>query len=152
MDPGVAYVPAPPSATGVVAALSPEVPVLLSFLLPTAGAIRVLIGLAPFVAPAASARMLGFPADHDNATARLIARLFGARDAGLGVLAFWAVSHPEMIGAVCLFNAAHDAVDASSAVAALVGRQGIDRGAAVTAAFALTGGAVWILGWWLSTP
>lgn len=63
------------------------------------------------------------------------------------MLALWAREHPELIGAVCLFNAAHDAVDAASAWAA---RAELGRGAYLTAGLALTGGGTWILGYFLS--
>ena len=39
----------------------------------------------------------GFRETHDNATARLMARFFGVRDVGLGVLVFWSLAHPETL-------------------------------------------------------
>ncbi len=56
---------------------------------------RIALGLAPFVAAGPASRLLGFPVAHDNPTARLMARMFGVRDIGLGVLAFYALAHPE---------------------------------------------------------
>ena len=49
-----------------------------------------------------SARLLGFPAHHDNATTRLMARWFGVRDIGLGVLVFWVL--------LALYFTAHELV------------------------------------------
>lgn len=111
------------------------------------GVMRIVIGLAPFVAASASSRMLGFPREHDTPTARLMARMFGVRDIGLGVLAFYAARHPETAAFLFLFNAAMDGGDLLSIAAPLVKRQGIDRAAATSAAFALTGGLAWIVVW-----
>lgn len=58
---------------------------------------RIALGIAPFVAAGPASRTLGFPASHDNATSRLMGRLFGVRDVGLGVLALWALQHPEAL-------------------------------------------------------
>ncbi len=107
---------------------------------------RVVLGLAPFVAAGPTARSLGFPTRHDNPTARLMARLFGVRDVGLGVLAFYAVQHPEA-AFVFLFNAFMDAGDLIAALIPVVKRQGIDRGALRTAGFAVTGGLGWLIAW-----
>lgn len=91
--------------------------------------------------------MLGFPASHDTATARLMARFFGVRDIGLGVLALWSLRHPETMSFVLLFNAFMDAGDLVSTLIPLVKRQGIDRAAAVSALFALIGGLAWFSMW-----
>src|SRR5437763_16427815 len=99
---------------------------------------RIAIGLAPFVAPKSASRLLGFPASHDTATARLMARFFGVRDIGLGVLVMWALRHPEALPFVILFNAATDLGDLFSTAIPLVRRQGIDRGAAASALLAAT--------------
>src|SRR3982074_3358994 len=108
---------------------------------------RVVLGAAPFVAAGPSARLLGFPVAHDNATARLMARFFGVRDIGLGVLVLWALRHPEALPFVMLFNAAMDAGDFVAIAIPLVKRQGIDRAAALSALFAMTGGLGWLIVW-----
>lgn len=108
---------------------------------------RFALGLAPFVAAGPASRLLGFPASHDNPTARLMARFFGVRDLGLGVLVMWALRHPEVLPFVMLFNAAMDAGDLVAIAAPLVQRQGIDRAALRSAMFAATGGLGWILVW-----
>jgi hypothetical protein len=87
---------------------------------------------------------LGFPAAHDNPTSRLMARWFGVRDIGLGVLVFWSLRHPETLPFVLLFNAAADFGDLFSIAIPLVRRQGIDRAALVSSAFALPAGVAWL--------
>jgi hypothetical protein len=69
------------------------------------------------------------------------------RDIGLGVLVLWALRHPEVLPFVMLFNAAMDAGDFIAISIPLVKRQGIDRGAALSALFAMTGGLGWIIVW-----
>lgn len=108
---------------------------------------RIALGLAPFVAAGPASRLLGFPGHHDNATARLMARFFGVRDIGLGVLAFYAVTHPEAAGFVFLFNAAMDLGDLLSTAIPVLGRHGIDRGALRSAGFAFSGGTAWLIAW-----
>lgn len=105
---------------------------------------RVLIGLAPFVSAGGAARLLGLPAAHDTPTARLMARWFGVRDAGLGVLVFWALAHPEALRFVLLFNALTDLGDLLAIGVPLARRQGIDRAAIASAAFALPAGLGWL--------
>jgi Domain of unknown function (DUF4267) len=105
---------------------------------------RILIGLAPFVAAGTTSRLLGFPAAHDNPTARLMARWFGVRDIGLGVLVFWSLRHPETLPFIILFNAIADFGDLFSVSIPLVKRQGIDRAAIASAGFALPAGVAWL--------
>ena len=108
---------------------------------------RIVLGAAPFVAAGPASRLLGFPEAHDNATSRLMGRFFGVRDIGLGVLVLWALRHPEALPFVMLFNAAMDAGDFIAIAIPLVKRQGIDRGAALSAVFAMTGGLGWLIVW-----
>lgn len=108
---------------------------------------RIAIGAAPLVAAGPASRLLGFPAAHDNATARLMARMFGVRDIGLGVLALWGLRHPEALPFIFLFNAAMDAGDLVSISAPLLKRQGIDAAALRSAAFAIAGGSSWLIMW-----
>ena len=111
------------------------------------GCARIAIDLSPFLAARQVSQLIGFPAAHDSPTARLMARLFGVRDIGLGVLAFYAVLHPATAGFVLIFNACMDAGDLFSAGLPLARREGIDRGAARSGAMALTGGVMWIVVW-----
>lgn len=108
---------------------------------------RIALGLAPFVAAGPASRLLGFPSSQDNPTARLMGRLFGVRDIGLGVLAFYAIKHPETAPFLFLFNAFMDLGDFASAAIPIVKRQGIDRGAMMSALFAAIGGTGWLIAW-----
>ncbi|HEY4175974.1 MAG TPA: DUF4267 domain-containing protein [Kofleriaceae bacterium] len=120
---------------------------LLQFVVTGMGLGRIALGLAPFVAPDASRRLLGFPAAHDSATARLMSRFFGVRDIGLGVLAFYALKHPATAPFLFLFNAFMDAGDLFAISVPLVKRQGIDRAALLSAVFASIGGLSWLTVW-----
>jgi hypothetical protein len=111
---------------------------------------RIALGLAPFVAAGPASRLLGFPAKHDNPTARLMARFFGVRDIGLGILAFYALRHPEIAPFIFLFNAAMDAGDLFAISLPIVRRDGIDKGAALSALFAIFGGLGWLVLWLVS--
>jgi hypothetical protein len=108
---------------------------------------RIALGIAPFIAAGSSARMLGFPASHDNPTARLMGRFFGVRDIGLGILALYGVRHPEALGFIMLFQAAMDLGDLFAISIPLIKRQGIDRAAVASASFATIGGLGWLLMW-----
>jgi hypothetical protein len=120
---------------------------LLSVTVTIMGLVRIGLGVAPFVAAGPTARMLGFPASHDTATARLMGRFFGVRDIGLGVLAFYAIRHPETAPFLFLFNAFMDLGDLVAISIPLVKRQGIDRAAAGSALFAFAGGLSWLVVW-----
>ena len=111
---------------------------------------RILIGLAPFVAAGPASRLLGFPTAHDNPTARLMARFFGVRDIGLGVLAFYALQHPEAAAFIFLFNALMDAGDLFAISIPLANADGIARGAVRSAVLAIGGGLGWLSLWLLS--
>ena len=108
---------------------------------------RIALGLAPIVAAGPASRLLGYPAAHDNPTARVMARMFGVRDIGLGVLAFYAIAHPETAPFLFLFNAFMDAGDLLMFANALIRRRGIDKAAITSAAFALVGGVSWFIAW-----
>ncbi len=109
--------------------------------------VRIGLGVAPFVAAGRTARLLGFPPGHDTPTARLMARFFGVRDIGLGVLALWAVRHPETLPFIALFQAAMDAGDLVAISIPLLRQQGIARAGLISAAFATTGGLSWLVVW-----
>lgn len=121
----------------------------LTLVITAMGVLRIVIGLAPFVAAGLTSRLLGFPADHDTPTARLMARFFGVRDIGLGVLAFYGLSQAAALSFVLLFNAAMDAGDLVSTAIPLLRRQGIDRAAILSALMATTGGLSWVVVWLL---
>jgi hypothetical protein len=71
-------------------------------------------------------------------------RFFGVRDVGLGALVFWSLAHPETLPFVLLFNALTDFGDLAAIVIPIVRRQGIDRAAFASAAFALPAGIGWL--------
>jgi hypothetical protein len=73
-----------------------------------------------------------------------MARFFGVRDVGLGALVFWSLAHPETLAFVLLFNALTDFGDLLAIVIPIVRRQGIDRAAFASAAFALPAGIGWL--------
>ena len=106
---------------------------------------RIALGLAPFVAARPASRLLGFPDSHDNATSRLMGRLFGVRDIGLGVLAFYALKHPEVAPFIFLFNAFMDLGDLFAISIPLVKRQGIDRAAIRSGMFAMIAVPAWLV-------
>lgn len=108
---------------------------------------RIVFGLAPIVAYEPTASLLGVPGDHDNPSARLAARLFGVRDVALGVLVLYSTRDLVALERSFLFNAAIDLSDAAVILIPLVGRDGIDRGASRTLAFALGGMALWVGGY-----
>ncbi|MCB9743668.1 MAG: DUF4267 domain-containing protein [Alphaproteobacteria bacterium] len=111
---------------------------------------RVALGLAPIVAFEPSMRLLGFPPEHDNPSARLTTRLFGVRDIGLGVLTMASTQDPESLRRAYLFNAAIDLADASLIAVPLLRDEGIDQAAALSLGFALGGCSAWLVGtWWL---
>jgi hypothetical protein len=106
---------------------------------------RILLGLMPFVMARRGSILLGFPEAHDTPTTRLMARLFGVRDVGLGVLVFYALGHPAVLPFVILFNALTDFGDLFAILIPLVRRQGIDRAAWSSAAFAAPAGVAWLV-------
>ncbi len=105
---------------------------------------RIAIGLAPMVAASRTSQLLGFPASHDNPTARLMGRLFGVRDIGLGVVAIAALFGHVSLPFALLFNASMDAGDALMISIPLVRRQGIDRAAIASLVLAVIGGSAWL--------
>jgi Domain of unknown function (DUF4267) len=109
-----------------------------------AAAGRVAIGAAAVLAPGPTSRLLGFPRQHDSATARLMGRLFGIRDVALGVLVWQVREDRELSRFAYKLNAWVDAGDMAAAAAPLLRRRGIDRASAATAAFAFAGANIWL--------
>jgi len=105
---------------------------------------RVVIGLAPLLAPGPTSRLLGFPRAHDNPSARLRGRLFAVRDIALGVLTWQVRDDRVLLRHAFRINAAIDASDMTAAALPLLGRRGIDRSALSTAAFAFAGANIWL--------
>jgi len=105
---------------------------------------RIALGLIPFLAAKRSAALLGFPAAHDTPTTRLMARFFGVRDVGLGILVFYALTHPASLLFILGFNATMDFGDLIAISIPLFKRQGIDRAAWTSALFALPAAIAWL--------
>jgi hypothetical protein len=112
---------------------------------------RVALGLAPILAPERSQALLGFPAGHDNPTARLMARLFGVRDIGLGALTMAATHNTTLLRRAYLFNAATDLADATMIAMPLISDAGIDTAAWRSLGFSLGGCSLWLVGAWWTT-
>lgn len=106
---------------------------------------RVIIGAVAVVLPGQFSRLLGYPAAHDNATARVMGRLFGIRDIALGVQVWHAAENPTRVAELASHNAMVDAGDAAILVGAIVTRKGIPRGAISSLAPAVAGCVAWIL-------
>jgi hypothetical protein len=117
---------------------------MLAHLIFAMGVGRILLGLAPFVAATSASNLMGFPREHDNPTSVLMARFFGVRDIGLGVLVFYGLKHPETLAFLLLFNALTDFGDLFAIAIPLARRQGIDRAAWTSAGFALPAGLAWL--------
>ncbi len=105
---------------------------------------RVAIGTIAVLAPGPSSRLLGYPREQDSPSARLMGRLFGVRDIALGALVWNVRDNPSHSRYVYKLNAWVDAGDATAMAAAVIGRQGIDRAALSSAAFALFGASGWL--------
>jgi hypothetical protein len=116
-----------------------------AYILATMGVGRVVLGLAPFVAVGLSARLLHLPKAQNTAVARLMARFFGVRDIGLGLIVFYALAHRELLPVAALFNASMDAGDLIAISIPLLRREGIDRSAWTSAWFAGTALLAWLL-------
>ena len=111
---------------------------------------RVAVGLAPFVAADLTSKLLGFPPEANTPTSRLFARMFGVRDAALGVLVWHALGDINQLRWTFLFNAAMDAGDALSCLIPLVKKQGINRAAVMSMAMGVSGGTWFLVLWCLS--
>jgi hypothetical protein len=111
---------------------------------------RVLVGLAPIVAANTTSRLMGFPPESNTATARLFARMFGVRDAALGVLVWHFLPDLAQLRWLFLFNAAMDLGDALAALSPLLRRRGIDRAAGTSLAAALFGGSAFVVLYFIS--
>ncbi|GEM_PF-1655206 len=107
---------------------------------------RIVIGLAPIVAPEASMQLLGFPVEHDNPTGRMVAGLFGTRDIALGAIVLANLDDERALRRTFLLNLCVDLADAAVISIPLWTDAGIDTGAQRSMAFALGGATAWTLG------
>ena len=105
-------------------------------------AARIALGTAATLAPGQALRAAGFePADPG---ARILARLAGVRDIGLGATVLWAGEDAGMLKRAAVAGAAVDAGDSVSFGLALIRREGVDRaalGGSISAAMASSAGA-----------
>jgi hypothetical protein len=109
-----------------------------------AAAIRAVFGVISLAAPGPASRLFGFPAEHDSATARVIARMFGVRELALAALVWGAPEENDRLRRVLTLNAAVDAGDAAVFAGAVAARSGVDRPALSGLVPALAGCAIWL--------
>lgn len=109
-----------------------------------AAAIRAAFGLLAIVAPGPAARLLGFPAGEDNATARLMGRLFGVRELALATIVWATPARRGPMRRVFALNAAVDAGDAAVMAGTLSAKTSANRAAAAMTVPALLGCALWL--------
>lgn len=88
---------------------------------------RFVVGALLGLAPRTSLRLFGAPASLDSPIVRYVARLFGIRNAMLGVLLWQHREDPAQVRRQATLNAATEAVDALSAAIPVLRRQGLDR-------------------------
>lgn len=105
---------------------------------------RAGIGVMSIATPSLSAKIVGYPAAHDNPTARMMARLFGVRELLLAYLVIDAVRGPD--GPSPSVFAVQAAVDASDIIVQswpLIKREGLDRAAVGGVALAGVAALAW---------
>ena len=98
---------------------------------------RVAIGGAAALAPGALLTAFGIDGDEDSPTLRYFARLFGIRNAVLGLLLWQARNDPARLAVMARINAATEVLDAAAGAVPLVKRQGRDRSAIAAVATSL---------------
>lgn len=105
---------------------------------------RVTIGAAAALTPGPLLAAFGVAADEDSPTLRYFARLFGIRNAVLGVLLWQARNDPRRLETVAAVNAATEILDAVAGSVPLVTRQGRDASAiaAVATSLAVSAGFI----------
>jgi hypothetical protein len=111
-------------------------------------AARAAVGVASLLAPGISAQIMGFPKGHDNATARLVGRLFAVREIALAGYTTTQVLRNAVQPDLYLANAAVDMGDLAVCALTFLGRRGVARaslGSAVTAA-PFVAGWLWLRG------
>lgn len=88
---------------------------------------RFVVGALLGLAPRTTLRLFGAPTTLDSPIVRYVARLFGIRNAMLGVVLWQQRDDPAQVRRLATLNAATEAVDALSASIPLLRRQGLDR-------------------------
>ena len=105
---------------------------------------RAGVGLGAILAPGVMTRVFGFPPEHDNASTRMVARLFGLREVAMAGLTLALDPDPSQRGIVYRANAALDGADAAAALLTLIARKGIGRAALGAFLIALPQTAGWL--------
>ncbi|MFM8772754.1 MAG: DUF4267 domain-containing protein [Actinomycetota bacterium] len=80
---------------------------------------RVLVGGAAALAPGALLQAFGIDPDEDSPTLRYFARLFGIRNAVMGVMLWRVRNDPRALSRMAALNAATEALDAIAAAVPL---------------------------------
>jgi hypothetical protein len=105
---------------------------------------RISVGLGALVTTGLAEVVFGVPDEHDNATARVLGRLFGIRNVVLGAWALAVQDADVEARRLCYtLNAIVDGVDVGILVWSLMRRQGIARLSLTSAAL----GTSALLGW-----
>jgi hypothetical protein len=99
---------------------------------------RIAVGALVALTPRVALRLFGLPPEADGPALRYVGRLFGIRNAVLGLVVWHARDEPERLARVAALNAATEAMDAVAAAVPLVRRQGIDRAAGSALVVSLT--------------
>ena len=99
---------------------------------------RFVVGALVGLTPGTALKLFGLPEEVDTPALRYVGRIFGIRNAILGVMLWEARKDPAQLERMATLNAVTEAVDAVSASVPLVRRQGIDRTAASTFATSLS--------------
>jgi len=107
------------------------------------GSIRVAFGVGALVAPGLSRKVMRLPAEHDNASGRLMAGLFAWREIALGAQILAARHDRARLHQLAGVNALVDLGDAASNAVPLIRREGVDAGAGAMCVTALVGSAAW---------
>jgi hypothetical protein len=109
---------------------------------------RAAVGAGALLAPRVTSRLMGFPKQHDNPTARMIGRCFAVRELALAGYTAAQVQRSAIQPDVYMLNAAVDMGDAVVCALTLFGHRGVARVAAGTLALAVPFAAtfLWLRG------
>jgi hypothetical protein len=99
---------------------------------------RFVVGALLGLTPGLAVKLFGLPPDHDTTVLRYVGRIFGVRNAILGLMLWDARHDPPRLERMATLNAVTEAVDAVSASVPLVRRQAVDLPAASALATSLS--------------
>jgi hypothetical protein len=99
---------------------------------------RLVVGALVGLAPGVALKLFGLPPEIDTPALRYVGRIFGIRNAILGIMLWEARKDPAQLERMATLNAVTEAVDAASGSVPLVRRQGIDRTTASAFATSVT--------------